>query len=131
MTVRVFIIDDMKPIKAALAEGRFWNGFHWEPSENDPKEIQVSIARTWDDGFDIIRVSEPFDVWLVDGDLGMGHDGLEFMKMALERYPDKVPEDVRSCSANSFSKTHFGRHVDRLRKMLKVPDVSKKSAVAD
>jgi len=115
MTVRIFILDDEKPVLAAMAEGRLWNNLYWEPEENDPKEVVISLARTSDDGFDIIKHSEPFDIWLIDGDLGRSGDGARWVTQAFELYPSKVAKDIRSCSASLLSQASLPKLVERLR----------------
>jgi len=110
----VLIVDDQKPVFFAMKEAGLWSnyGLGLERDEDDPRCI-ISLCRNGEDALDLIRHSERFDVWLIDGDLGMGEGGPELFNRACEMYPAKVAEEVRSCSANPFGVTTMNRLVER------------------
>lgn len=64
-----------------------------------------SLARNPLDGLNIIAESAPFDIWILDNDLGVNaagetQEGYEFLKHMMNYYPDKIPALLTSCSSN-------------------------------
>lgn len=99
--LRVFILDDDKPVWYAMEKSGLWRseGFGNVPDDSCPTAT-ISIARDVKTAADIIRYSEKFDVWAFDEQLSYGEpSGHEFFSEIARKFPDKVPDDVRSCSS--------------------------------
>ena len=91
--MRVFILDDVRSISAALLQAGYG-------VDNMP-EGTYAVARTLLDARDLIAMSLRFDLWVLDNDLGeAGMDGYAFLKLMVSTYPGKVPDMVWSCSSN-------------------------------
>lgn len=103
--MRIFIYDDKRTIRQAMTAVNLAPGTTIKQSYTLVRPTRVSMGlgeyqETHDDAIDCIRESDPFDLWVLDNDLGEGLEGYHFLRQMIERYPDKVPLDVLSCSAN-------------------------------
>jgi hypothetical protein len=96
----VFILDDTRNIRQAMRE------ISWPPELHG--DITYAVAKSVEDGFDIVQESAPFDLWVLDHDLG-DSTGLWFLKRALGELHvgtqkalcrDKAPKYLRCCSGN-------------------------------
>lgn len=97
--MKIFILDDARSISQAL---RFYNRkpedcitlcrpFRWNGEE---------IVSDLTDAEDTICANPRFDLWVLDNDLGGTLEGYAFLKDMAERYPDKIPQNLVSVSAN-------------------------------
>lgn len=98
----IFIYDDVRSISDAV---------NWRRSLVDSDRAVISLVRPFrhngdsivadhNNAFDVITSNDRFTSWILDNDLAPGLEGLDFLKMAIEDFPDKLPDRVFSCSAN-------------------------------
>lgn len=105
--MRIFILDDIRSIYMALREGGVRSAESYRRI-NPPQESEeerrtadvICLARNMDDATDIIRSNPPFDLWVLDNDLGPGEEGFTFLGEMIEDMPHKLPTQLVSCSAN-------------------------------
>ncbi len=49
---------------------------------------------------DVIASNQRFSVWVLDNDLAPGLEGLDFLKVVAREHPEKLPDQLFSCSSN-------------------------------
>lgn len=100
----VFILDDVRNIKFALKDANLLGSYSFMPKV--PEGLHFSLARNVEDAMNIINSSKPFDIWVLDNDLGINKDGQkeevvkDFLPYVLEKFPDKAPKQLFCCSGN-------------------------------
>ena len=101
MTLQIFILDDLRTIKLACKDANFKMGEGQQYSLVRPFHFDgMKVLCDLDDARAMIINNPPFDVWILDNDLGPGVEGYDFLKGMIAELPDKIPSIVKSCSAN-------------------------------
>lgn len=99
---KVFLLDDIRDEVAAYHGAGI--------SISAIKDDSITMARTFEEGVNVILDNDKFDLWILDHDLGCfdsngsEQSGYDFLRYFVYTYPDKVPGSLLSCSANPIGR---------------------------
>ena len=107
--MRIFVYDDLRTLSTAVQ--RLGIDFQYMRAMGEADQHQYTLVRPFrhdgfkivadhDNAIDMIDRNLVFDVWVLDNDLSDGLEGFQFLKDMLEKFPEKAPSRVVSCSAN-------------------------------
>jgi hypothetical protein len=101
MTKHILIIDDARTVEQACTRANIKLGKSMVCTLVRPFRWRNGlIEQTLDDARELIRINPRYDVWVLDNDLGPGLDGYLFLREMCTALPNKIPDQVLSCSAN-------------------------------